>query len=146
MRAFAIKVDEVANVSGFVTPGQRVDVLSSGNAPGAARDIEGTQVKTLIQNIEVLSAGTDFQKDGEGKPQQVTVVNLLVSPEQAEVLSLGQQPDAYSTGPAQPTRHADRADLRYRDGQPLRRRPAACCADCTAFGIRSDRSNAAQQA
>jgi pilus assembly protein CpaB len=45
-------------------------------------------VKTLLQNIEVLSAGTNFQKDTEGKPVQVPVVNLLVTPEQAEVLSL----------------------------------------------------------
>jgi pilus assembly protein CpaB len=36
----------------------------------------------------VLSAGTDIQKDNEGKPQQVQVVNLLVTPEQAELLSL----------------------------------------------------------
>jgi pilus assembly protein CpaB len=45
-------------------------------------------VKTLLQNIQVLSAGTDIQKDGEGKPKPVQVVNLLVTPEQAEVLSL----------------------------------------------------------
>ncbi len=45
-------------------------------------------MKTLLQNIEVLSAGTDIQKDAEGKPQQVQVVNLLVTPEQAELLSL----------------------------------------------------------
>jgi pilus assembly protein CpaB len=35
-----------------------------------------------------LSAGTDIQKDAEGKPKQVQVVNLLVSPEQAETMSL----------------------------------------------------------
>ena len=45
-------------------------------------------MKTLLQNIEVLSAGSDIQKDGEGKPQTVPVVNLLVTPEQAEQLSL----------------------------------------------------------
>jgi pilus assembly protein CpaB len=66
----------------------RVDVLISGNPPGPGNTVEGTRVKTLLQNIEVLSAGTDFQKDGEGKPQQVQVVNLLVTPEQAELLSL----------------------------------------------------------
>jgi pilus assembly protein CpaB len=44
--------------------------------------------KTLLQNIEVLSAGQNFQKDAEGKPVQVQVVNLLVTPEQAEILSL----------------------------------------------------------
>ncbi|MGI8770922.1 MAG: Flp pilus assembly protein CpaB, partial [Acidobacteriaceae bacterium] len=88
MRACAVKVDEVVGVAGFVTPGMRVDVLISGNPPGAANTAEGTKVKTLLQNIAVLSAGTDIQKDAEGKPQQVQVVNLLVTPEQAELLSL----------------------------------------------------------
>jgi len=88
MRACAVKVDDVVGVAGFVTPGMRVDVLISGNPPGPSNTMEGTRVKTLLQNIEVLSAGTDIQKDGEGKPQQVQVVNLLVTPEQAELLSL----------------------------------------------------------
>jgi pilus assembly protein CpaB len=88
MRACAVKVDEVVGVAGFVTPGMRVDVLASGDPPGNPNPHEGTKVKTLLQNIEVLSAGTDIQKDAEGKPQQVHVVNLLVSPEQAELLSL----------------------------------------------------------
>src|ERR1700761_920674 len=88
MRACAVKVDEVVGVAGFVTPGMRVDVLISGNPPGPANLVQGTKVKTLLQNVEVLSAGTDIQKDNEGKPQQVQVVNLLVTPEQAELLSL----------------------------------------------------------
>jgi pilus assembly protein CpaB len=87
MRASAVKVNDVVGVAGFVTPGMRVDVLIAGNAPGASA-AQGTRVKTLLQNIQVLSAGTDIQKDAEGKPQQVQVVNLLVSPEQAEMLSL----------------------------------------------------------
>jgi pilus assembly protein CpaB len=88
MRACAVKVDEVVGVAGFVTPGMRVDVLISGNPPGPANTTQGPKVKTLLQNIEVLSAGTDIQKDAEGKPQQVQVVNLLVTPDQAELLSL----------------------------------------------------------
>jgi pilus assembly protein CpaB len=87
MRACAVKVDDVVGVAGFVTPGMRVDVLVSGNAPGAA-PTQGTMTTTILQNIQVLSAGTDIQKDAEGKPQQVQVVNLLVTPEQAETLSL----------------------------------------------------------
>ncbi len=93
MRACAVKVDEVVGVAGFVTPGMRVDVLISGNPPGQSNTPQGTLVKTLLQNIEVLSAGTDIQKDTEGKPQQVKVVNLLVTPEQAEVLSLASNPN-----------------------------------------------------
>ena len=88
MRACAIKVDDVVGVAGFVTPGMRVDVLISGSPTGQQNAQVGIEVKTLLQNIEVLSAGTDIQKDAEGKPQQVQVVNLLVYPEQAEVLSL----------------------------------------------------------
>ncbi len=89
MRVCAVKVDEVVGVSGFVTPGMRVDVLISGIPPGGvAVAAGGSQVRTLLQNIEVKSAGTDIEVDGQGKPQQVQVVNLLVTPDQAESLSL----------------------------------------------------------
>lgn len=87
MRACAVKVDEVVGVAGFVTPGMRVDVLVSGNPPGG-NGAEGVVTKTILQNIQVLSAGADIQRDAEGKPRQVQVVNLLVTPEQAETLSL----------------------------------------------------------
>ncbi len=87
MRACAVRVDEVVGVAGFVTPGMRVDVLASGTPPGEQNQA-GTESKTILQNIQVLSAGTDIQKDAEGKPQQVQVVNLLVTPEQAQTLTL----------------------------------------------------------
>ena len=58
------------------------------NQPNSRAADEGTQVRTILQNIAVLSAGTDIQKDAEGKPKPVQVVNLLVTPDQAEVLSL----------------------------------------------------------
>ncbi len=87
MRACAVRVDEVVGVAGFVTPGMRVDVLASGNPPGEGAS-QGVVTETILQNIQVLSAGTDIQRDAEGKPQQVQVVNLLVTPEQAELLSL----------------------------------------------------------
>jgi pilus assembly protein CpaB len=65
----------------------RVDVLVSGNPPGGGA-ADGILTKTILQNIQVLSAGTDIQRDAAGKPQQVQVVTLLVTPEQAETLSL----------------------------------------------------------
>lgn len=90
MRACAVKVDDVVGVSGFATPGMRVDVLISGIPPSAPTQVafEGTVTRTILQNIQVLSAGTDIQKDAEGKPKPVQVVNLLVTPEQAETLNL----------------------------------------------------------
>jgi len=87
MRACAVRVDEVVGVAGFVIPGMRVDVLVSGNPPGEGPN-QGVVTETILQNIQVLSAGTDIQRDAEGKPQQVQVVNLLVTPEQAQLLSL----------------------------------------------------------
>jgi len=87
MRAVAIRVNEVVGVAGFVVPGMRVDVLISGSKPGGDSSA-GTMTRTLLQNLEVLSAGQDFKKDTEGKPIQVQVVNLLVTPQQAEELSL----------------------------------------------------------
>jgi pilus assembly protein CpaB len=88
MRAMAVRVDEVVGVSGFVTPGMRVDVLISGTPPGNVNIAEGSQSRTILQNVRVLSAGTDIQKDAEGKAKPVQVVNLLVDPEQAETLTL----------------------------------------------------------
>ncbi len=87
MRAVAVRVNDVVGVAGFVTPGMRVDILIAGNPPGQGNQL-GTQTKTLLQNVEVLSAGQNIQKDAEGKPVSVPVVNLLVTPEDAEVLSL----------------------------------------------------------
>jgi pilus assembly protein CpaB len=87
MRACAVKVNEIVGLAGFVVPGMKVDVLIDGTGPGVHAEA-GAQVKTILQNIQVLSAGQNFQKDAEGKPVQVQVVNLLVTPEEAELLSL----------------------------------------------------------
>jgi pilus assembly protein CpaB len=84
-RAVALKVDEVVGLAGFVVPGMRVDVIvAGGNGSGRS----GTLSRTILQNIEVLSAGQKIEKTGDGKPQDAQVVNLLVTPDQAEVLSL----------------------------------------------------------
>src|SRR3954451_15152759 len=87
MRAVAVRVNEVVGVAGFVVPGTRVDVIISGSAPNGGGNL-GTLTRTLLQNVEVLSAGQDFKKDAEGKPIVVQVINLLVNPEHAEQLSL----------------------------------------------------------
>jgi pilus assembly protein CpaB len=78
MRAVAVPVNEVVGVAGFVVPGMHVDVLISGTPPSGTGGL-GTLTRTLLQNIEVLSAGQDFKKDAEGKPVAVQVVNLLVT-------------------------------------------------------------------
>ncbi len=80
-RAVSVRVNEVVGVAGYVLPGSRVDVLVTGNAPG--QNQQGPEIRTVLQNVEVLSAGTNIQHDAEGKPVQVPVVTLLVTPEEA---------------------------------------------------------------
>jgi pilus assembly protein CpaB len=86
MRAFTVKVNEVVGVAGFAVAGMHVDVLVAGTPPGVT--MAGTISRTLLQNVTVLSAGQNYQKDAEGKPEVVQVVNLLVTPAQAEILNL----------------------------------------------------------
>jgi pilus assembly protein CpaB len=83
----AIRVNEVTGVSGFVSTGMHVDVLISGQRPSGNGNL-GTITKTVLQDLEVLSAGQELKKDAENKPVMVPTVNLLVTPEQAEQLSL----------------------------------------------------------
>lgn len=85
MRAVAVRVNEVVGVAGFVLPGMRVDVLVTGRPPNADSD---TVTTTVLQNITVLSANQQTQPDSRGNAINATVVSLLVTPEQAEVLTL----------------------------------------------------------
>jgi pilus assembly protein CpaB len=84
MRAVAIRANEVG-AADFAVPGMRVDVLVMGVPPGGA---QGRFARTLLQNVQVLSATPNFQQDAEGKPASAPVVSLLVTPKQAEVLVL----------------------------------------------------------
>src|SRR5262245_52051705 len=61
MRAVAVRVNEVVGVAGFVVAGMRVDVIISGTTPSGTGSL-GTLTRTLLQNVEVLSAGQDFKK------------------------------------------------------------------------------------
>ncbi|MGA2327276.1 MAG: Flp pilus assembly protein CpaB [Bryobacteraceae bacterium] len=86
-RAVALRVNDIIGVAGFVVPGMRVDIIILGAPPGTPATL-GTLSKTLLQSVEVLSAGQDIRKDPEGKPISVPVITVLVKPEDAEKLSL----------------------------------------------------------
>lgn len=85
MRAMSVRVDEVIGVAGFVLPGTHVDVLLTLDK-GENRSQAIT--RTILQNVQVLAAGQQVQRDKEGKPQTVTVITLLVSLDDAEMLVL----------------------------------------------------------
>jgi pilus assembly protein CpaB len=85
MRAVSIEVDAVVGVAGFVLPGTRVDVLAT-VMPGSDRTQTTTRI--ILQNVRALAADQRYQQEIQGEPQYVTVVTLLVTPDQAEALTL----------------------------------------------------------
>jgi len=84
MRAVSVRVNEVVSVAGFVTPGTRVDVLLTGT-PGTGGDQETT---TVLQNVAVLASGHTLERTATGEAQNTAVITLLVSPDDAQRLTL----------------------------------------------------------
>lgn len=84
MRAMSVKVDEVMGVAGFVTPQTRVDVILVMTPPGSREPTS----KVILQNIQALAAGQEIRETEDGSPVTVTVVTVLVTPEDAERLAL----------------------------------------------------------
>ena len=86
MRAVSVRVNEVIGVAGYVLPGSRVDVITTVSPTNQMQDMTS---KVVLANVLTLTAGTRMEQDQkDGKPVQVTVVTLAVSPEQAERLAL----------------------------------------------------------
>jgi pilus assembly protein CpaB len=87
MRALSVRVNDVISVAGFVLPGTRVDVLLTGN-PGAGGESVTT---TVLENVAVLATGQKLERNAAGEPQSTPVITLLVSPEDAQKLTLASQ-------------------------------------------------------
>ena len=84
MRAMSVPVDEVSDIAGFVAPHTRVDILVAvaGTGPG-----EPSFSRIVLQNIEVLAVAQEIEHVKD-QPEVVKVVTLLVSPVDAEKLTL----------------------------------------------------------
>ena len=84
MRAVSVRVNEVIGVAGFVVPGTRVDVLLTGNPSGAPDQ----QTTTVLENVAVIATGQKLERNTAGEPQVTPVITLLVSPDDAQKLTL----------------------------------------------------------
>jgi pilus assembly protein CpaB len=93
MRGMSVKVDNVTGVSGFITPNSRVDVLVSGQPTGSESTESDQKGKVILQNVRVLATGKDIEQKDE-KPVEVPTVTLLVSPEDAEKLTIATKQEA----------------------------------------------------
>ena len=84
MRATAVRSNEISGVAGFLYPGSHVDVLVTFTPSGG----NGPMTKTVLQNVQVLTAGQTIEPDPQGRPHSVNVVTLLVTPENSQRLQL----------------------------------------------------------
>ncbi|MEW6751087.1 MAG: Flp pilus assembly protein CpaB [Candidatus Latescibacterota bacterium] len=84
LRAVSVKVDKVSGVTGFILPGDRVDVVAVAKPSGAPGEAKS---RIILQNVEVLAAGTETDQKGK-EPLTVQTVTLLVDPSGAETLAL----------------------------------------------------------
>jgi pilus assembly protein CpaB len=86
LRAVSVRVNEVIGVAGYVLPGTRVDVVATVSPTSQQID---TTSKVVLTNVQVLAAGTKIDRETDSnKPMPVTVVTLLVAPDEAERLTL----------------------------------------------------------
>jgi pilus assembly protein CpaB len=86
MRALSVRVNDVIGVAGYVLPGNRVDVVATVSPTGQPTDMTS---KVVLTNVLVLAAGTRIEQDADNnKPLSVSVVTLLVDPQEAERLAL----------------------------------------------------------
>jgi pilus assembly protein CpaB len=85
-RAVTVRVDDEAGIAGFLYPGTIVDVLAVIN-PGGGNDQPVSKI--VLQNIKVLASGSELdQRENGREAESVKTVTLLVTPEQAESLTL----------------------------------------------------------
>lgn len=83
-RAMAVKGNKVMGLSGFIRPGNQVDVLVT--LPVGQREEKIT--KLVLERVPVLATGTELEPAGEGdKPSSVDVYTLEVTPEEGEKLA-----------------------------------------------------------
>lgn len=87
MRATSVKSNEVSGVAGFLYPGSHVDVLVSYRPPNSQSQL----TQTVLQDVEVLTAGQHIEPDPQGKPETVNVVTLLLTPQDSEKMALAGQ-------------------------------------------------------
>lgn len=87
MRAISVRSNEVVGVAGFLYPGSHLDVLLSFRRPETQEMV--TQI--VLQDVEVLTAGQRLEPDPQGKPETVTVVTLLLTPQDSAKLALASQ-------------------------------------------------------
>ena len=84
-RAVTVRVNDVTGVSGFLLPGDRVDVLLSRGGEKTSR-----KTSVLLQDIRILGVG-QLSSERHDKPVVVRTITVEATPNEAQKLILAQQ-------------------------------------------------------
>jgi pilus assembly protein CpaB len=95
MRAFAIEVSATTGVSGFLRPGDRVDVYWTGNT-GADTTGLGSQVTMLIESGVEIIAVDQTTDENVSSAMVASTVTVQVDPQQVAALAQAQTTGALS--------------------------------------------------
>lgn len=94
MRAVTVRINEVSGISGFIFPGDRVDLILNHRIEaeqGGNRNVS----ETVVRNLRVLAVDTRTAPmpdgDGAAQPQIAKTVTLEATPRIAEKVSLAKQ-------------------------------------------------------
>ena len=87
-RAMAIRIDEVAGMAGLIAPNSRVDIMVSMRDESSGSQSGKRVAKLFMENMRVLSVGTQVYRDESGKPIRAASATLEVTPEEAERLAI----------------------------------------------------------
>ena len=89
MRAFAVRVDVASGVSGFLRPGDRVDVYWTGRVQGNNSDYRGEFTKLIDTAIRLIAIDQTAASDIDGATIARTIT-VAVRPEQVAALAQAQ--------------------------------------------------------
>jgi pilus assembly protein CpaB len=84
-RAMSVKINEVVGLAGLIQPNSRVDVLVTLREEG---ENSRARAKLFMNNMRVLSVGTQVERGEDGKPISATTATLEVTPDEAERLAV----------------------------------------------------------
>ncbi len=84
MRAFAVRVDVSSGVSGFVYPGNAVDIYWTGSTP------DGDVTRLIETNVSIIAVDQSASGDASGGAIVAQTVTVAVTPEQVARLAQAQ--------------------------------------------------------
>jgi pilus assembly protein CpaB len=91
MRAVSVPVTATSGISGFVFPGDQVDILVSENIPGSGNAAAQKGAEIVLQDVRVIAVDQKLDSSKAGEALVAHNVTLEVTPKQSEVIAVASE-------------------------------------------------------